>query len=199
MSELATKPSDRVPTPGPPPDGSSSPVNNPDGAKPSEDGFVQTFNQVRTELVSTLFFLLGNHDDALDAAQDAFIKCWRTREKLKDVQNLRAWIFRVGLNAAKDLQRNAWRRRRKPLPENGSLDAAVELNPTDSLEEREELEQLRTALQELREEEKAVFLLRQNGSLTYDEIAELRNCPVGTVKTQMRAAVKKLKQLLKDK
>ncbi|MGF1581370.1 MAG: RNA polymerase sigma factor [Gemmataceae bacterium] len=185
MSELATRPSDRAPTL--------------DGANLSEDGFVRIFNQVRTELVSTLYFMLGNHEDALDAAQDAFIKCWRTREKLKDVQNLRAWIFRVGLNAAKDLQRNAWRRRKKPLPENGSLDAAVEIDPAQTLEEREALDQLRTALMELREEEKAVFLLRHNGSLTYDEIAELRNCPVGTVKTQMRAAVKKLKLLLKDK
>src|SRR5438093_13735959 len=86
-----------------------------DGADHSGDDFVRAFNGMRTELVSTLFFVLGNHDDAQDAAQDAFLKCWRTRSSLTDVKNIRAWIFRVGLNAAKDLQRNAWRRRARPL------------------------------------------------------------------------------------
>src|SRR5450432_4218105 len=72
---------------------------------------VRAFNEVRAELVSTLYFLLGNHDDAQDAAQDAFLKCWRSQDSLVGVDNLRSWIFRVGLNAAKDLQRSAWRRR----------------------------------------------------------------------------------------
>ncbi len=185
MSELATQTSNRA--------------DILDGAHPSEEVFVCTFNEVRSELVSTLYFLLGSHDDAQDAAQDAFLKCWRTRSSLKEVRNMRAWIFRVGLNAAKDLQRNAWRRRSKPLPENGSLDASVEIDPANSLEEQETLEQLREALLELREEEQAVFLLRQNGSFTYEEIAEMRRCPVGTVKTQMRAAVQKLRRVLQEK
>src|SRR5205823_6041193 len=86
------------------------------GALPgSAEAFVCAFNEARTDLVSTLYFLLGNQEDAQDAAQDAFLKCWRTRASLTDVRNLRAWIFRVGLNAAKDLQRNAWRRRARPL------------------------------------------------------------------------------------
>jgi RNA polymerase sigma-70 factor (ECF subfamily) len=43
-----------------------------------------------------------------------------------------------------------------------------------------------------------VFLLRQNGDLTYEEIAALRRTPVGTVKTQMRSALQKLRRVLKD-
>src|SRR5262245_57207477 len=70
------------------------------GAVASHDDFLRVFNEVRAELVSTLFFLLGNHEDAQDAAQDAFLKCWRTRGGLSEVRNVRAWIFRVGLNAA---------------------------------------------------------------------------------------------------
>src|SRR5262249_32315767 len=81
---------------------------------PGED-FVRAFNEVRAELVSTLFFVLGNHEDAQEGAQDAFRKCWRPRDSLADVRNMRAWIFRVGLNAAKDLQRNAWRRKSRPM------------------------------------------------------------------------------------
>lgn len=168
------------------------------GAIPSEELFVRAFNEVRTELVSTLFFLLGNHEDAQDAAQDAFLKCWRTRETLKEVRNFRAWIFRVGLNAAKDLQRNAWRRRAKPLLESMGMEASMEINPAERLEEQEQLNQLRDALVQLRSEEKAVFLLRQNGGFTYDEIAEIRHCPVGTVKTQMRSALQKLQIILKE-
>src|SRR3982750_372937 len=84
----------------------------------SAEAFVRAFNTVRTELVSTLYFLLGNHDDAQDAAQDAFLKCWRTRQTLGEVRNLRAWFFRVGLNAARRCAAGPWRRRAKPLHEN---------------------------------------------------------------------------------
>src|SRR5436190_20424196 len=76
---------------------------------------VCAFNALRNELVSTLWFILGHQEDAQDAAQEAFLRWWRTRETLPAVLNLRAWIFRVGLNVAKDLRRSAWRRKVKPL------------------------------------------------------------------------------------
>jgi RNA polymerase sigma-70 factor, ECF subfamily len=60
------------------------------------------------------------------------------------------------------------------------------------------VERRRGALLDRRDEEKEVFLLRQNGELTYEEIAELRACPVGTVKTQMRTALQKLRRVLHD-
>jgi RNA polymerase sigma-70 factor, ECF subfamily len=165
----------------------------------TEQDFVRAFNLMRTDLVNTLYFVLGSHDDAQDVAQEVFIKCWRTRATLDDIKNLRAWIFRVGLNAAKDLQRNAWRRRAKffgdgAMPEvEGKL-----LTPGDTLENKETLDRLRHALHELRPEEKEVFLLRQNGDLTYEEIAKMRRTPVGTVKTQMRSALQKLRRVLKE-
>ncbi len=90
----------------------------------------------------------------------------------------------MGLNAAKDLQRNAWRKRSRPLQQ--APEAAAEVCPAEQMAHKETMENLRMALMELRPEEKAVFLLRQNGDLTYEEIAELRRSPVGTVKTQMR-------------
>ena len=165
----------------------------------TEEGFVCAFNLMRTELVSTLFFVLGNHEDAQDVAQEVFLKCWRTRASLTDVKNMRAWIFRVGLNAAKDLQRNAWRRRARPFGDAAPPEVAgTTVTPGDALENKETLERLRRALHELRIEEKEVFLLRQNGDLTYEEIAALRRTPVGTVKTQMRSALQKLRRVLKD-
>jgi len=159
---------------------------------------VRAFNEARTDLVSSLFFVLGNYEDALDAAQETFIKCWRTRAELSEVRNMKAWIFRIGLNAAKDLQRNAWRRRARPLPDATALVEKRGLSPEQAFEEREAKERLRTALVDLRPEEKEIFLLRQNASLTYEEIARIKRSPVGTVKTQMRAALAKLRQALAE-
>jgi RNA polymerase sigma-70 factor (ECF subfamily) len=161
-----------------------------------EETLTAAFAELRDELVSTLVFLLGNRDDALDAAQDAFLKCWRARDGLPAVVNLRAWIFRVGLNAAKDLQRSAWHRRSRPLAGEECMLSTRDTAPGQLLEDQESLERLRHAILELRQEEKEVFLLRQNGGLTYEQIAEARNSPVGTVKTQMRAALQKLRKIL---
>jgi RNA polymerase sigma-70 factor (ECF subfamily) len=160
------------------------------------DVLLRTFNAVRDELVSTLWFVLGNRDDAQDVAQEVFLRCWRTREGVPEVQNLRAWIFRVGLNAAKDVQRSAWRRRVQPLVGADAMPMLDAVPPARGLEEQESIQQLRQALLHLRPEEKEVFLLRQNGELTYEQIAETYNRPVGTVKTQMRSALQKLRKVL---
>jgi RNA polymerase sigma-70 factor (ECF subfamily) len=160
------------------------------------DVLLAAFNELRDELVSTLLFLLGNRDDAQDAAQEAFLKCWRTRAGLPDVQNLRAWIFRVGLNAAKDMQRSAWHRKAKPLLGEDTMLVDRAADPGQAVADQDDLIRLRRALVGLRTEEKEVFLLRQNGGLTYEQIAEIRHSPVGTVKTQMRAALMKLRKVL---
>src|SRR3954452_15053715 len=146
------------------------PIDGMPAADACGDAFVCAFNDCRAELVSTLYYVLGNRDDAQDVAQDAFMKCWRTRSGLPDIRNLRAWIFRVGLNAAKDLQRNAWRRRARSMADGLPVEEPATASPADMLEEREEQTRLRQALHELRPEEKEVFLLRQNGELTYEEI-----------------------------
>lgn len=160
------------------------------------DQLLRTFNECRDELVSTLWYMLGNQEDAQDIAQEVFLRCWKGQEALTEVHNLRAWIFRVGLNAARDLQRSAWRRRVKPLL-GGETMPPIEAPPLPcAVEENESLDRLRQALMLLRPEEKEVFLLRQNGELTYEQIAECSNRPVGTVKTQMRAALQKLRKAL---
>src|SRR5260370_15314649 len=107
---------------------------------------LRTFNDLRNELVSTLWFVLGNQEDAKDAAQEAFLRCWRTLHSIADVHNLRAWIFRVGLNVAKDVQRSAWRRRVKPLVGAETMPMVDTTPPTAGLENQECLQQLRQAL-----------------------------------------------------
>jgi RNA polymerase sigma-70 factor (ECF subfamily) len=140
--------------------------------------------------------LLGHQEDVQDTLQETFLKCWRARALVPRLHNLRAWIFRIGLNAAKDLQRSAWRRRVRPM----SLSFSCETHPSTPAADRvihaETLERLRAALVCLRPEEQQVFLCRQNGDLTYEEIARLVRRPVGTVKTQMRSALHKLRAVL---
>ena len=166
------------------------------GKETSEERLIRTFNELKDELIGTLVFVLGNREDAKDAAQDAFIKCWNAREQLPQVVNLRAWIFRVCFNTAKDMQRSAWNRRAKPLSAEQYTMMAKDEPPDQNVERKESLARLRRAILDLREEEKEVFLLRQNGDLTYEQIAELRGCPVSTVKTQMRSALEKLRKVL---
>ncbi len=174
----------------------ASPAVEPPPELSTGDLLLRAFNDLKDELVSTLWFLLGNREDAQDIAQEVFLRCWRTQEMLPEVQNLRAWIFRVGINAAKDLQRSAWRRKVKPLLGADVMPMIDPVMPVQVVEEKETLGQLRDALMHLRAEEKEVFLLRQNGDLTYEQIAELHNRPVGTVKTQMRSALQKLRKIL---
>lgn len=158
-----------------------------------------TYAEARADLVRALTQFLGSTDDALDIAQETFLKCWRTRGQLGAIRNLRAWIFRVGLNSARDLLRHHWRRRTLPLEDGSSFCASPAHSPAEETLDREALDRVGAALKHLRPDEREVFLLRQNSSLTYEQIARVRRVPVGTIKTQMRAALLKLRGVLRNR
>lgn len=157
------------------------------------------FARHQSELLGTLYYLVGNLEDARDALQDAFVKCWRHRETVPQIDNLKAWIFQIALNTGRDLRGAAWRRKRAPLAGGEAVLVSAVAKPDGDMEHREQLEQVRKALFELRPEEQEVFLLRQNGELTYDQIADSMGLPVGTVKTRMRLALGKLRTALDGK
>src|SRR3954465_2152875 len=115
--------------------GEERPEANGKASKAEE--LVRLFNDLRDELISTLYYVLGNRDDACDAAQDAFVKCWNARSQLGQVQNLRAWIFRVCFNTAKDMQRSAWNRRSRPLKAEQYTMAATDMAPPQAVERKE--------------------------------------------------------------
>jgi RNA polymerase sigma-70 factor (ECF subfamily) len=158
----------------------------------------EAFQQHQAELLGTLYYLVGNLEDARDALQNAFIKCWRHQAEVPGVENLKAWIFRVALNAGRDIRETAWRRKRQGLPEDESTLASQQDGPDMIVEHDERLTRLREALQELRPEDQEVFLLRQNGELTYEQIAEMLSVPTGTVKTRMRLALARLREVLEE-
>lgn len=154
------------------------------------------FQSMRDELVSSLYLILGNRDDAMEVAQEAFLRCWKSRRSLDSVTNPRAWVFRIGINAAKDLQRSAWRRKARPMLPEEAMPPSSHEGISEELERVEEKNRVKKAVEELRPEEKEVFLLRQNGDMTFEEIGETLGRPVGTVKTQLRAALGKLRVAL---
>lgn len=156
----------------------------------------EAFTRHQHQLLGTLYYLVGNVEDARDALQEAFVKCWRRRQSAAEVVNLKAWIFRVAVNVGRDVRSTAWRRRRKALPEDESMIKAEDTPPEARLVHREQVALVRRALLDLRPEEQEVFLLRQNGEMKYDEIARVMNIPVGTVKTRMRLALSKLREAL---
>ena len=97
---------------------------------------LRTFTEIRDELVSTLWFMLGNADDAQEMAQEVFLRCWRVQDNVPDIRDLKAWIFRVGLNAARDLQRSAYRRKVKPLFGEDIMQLADGKAPPEIVEDR---------------------------------------------------------------
>ncbi len=151
------------------------------------------FRDARGELLGTLFYLIGNMEDAKDALQETFLKCWRKQDQVESIENLKAWVFRIALNTGRDIRKTAWKRRRESLTEDAIMVSTSD-SPESDLVQQEQIHQLRLAVLRLRPNEQEVFLLRQNGNLTYDQIANATGLPLGTVKTRMRAAISRLRE-----
>ena len=150
------------------------------------------FEDARSEILGTLFYLVKSHEDARDAMQETFLKCWRRRDQIEQVENLKAWVFRIALNTGRDFRKAAWNRRRREFAEETEMASTTE-SPDARLLKDEQLRTLSNAVMSLRENEREVFLLRQNGQLTYEEIAQATGLPLGTVKTRMRTAIRCLR------
>jgi RNA polymerase sigma-70 factor (ECF subfamily) len=151
------------------------------------------FDRCQGELLGTLFYWVGNVEDARDTLQDTFVKCWQHRAELPGITNIRAWVFRIALNTARDRRASAWSRRREPLAGVTTMLSPPDHAPDTALLRDEEVGLIREAILSLEPGEQEIFLLRQNGDLTYEDIAEMTGHPVGTVKTRMRSALKKLR------
>ncbi|MBQ1278758.1 MAG: RNA polymerase sigma factor [Thermoguttaceae bacterium] len=160
---------------------------------PAERKLEDVFTRFEPELLGTLQHLLGNPDDARDALQEGFVRCWKKRDAVDEIANLRAWIFRVAYNVGLDFLKSGWRRRRKAVAVEELEPTARDGEPEERALERERLAALRDATRRLEGKEKDVFLLRQNGALTYEQIAQATGLPLGTVKTAMRRALAKLR------
>jgi len=154
----------------------------------------QAIGMLRFRMIRVFSRMLGNREDALEVAQEAFLRYWKTQRVFTSCGELNSWIFRIGLNAAKDFRKSAWKRRIRAFPvvEPQAHHQAV----AEILIGKEEKMLLSEAIEHLREEEREVFLLRKEGGLTFEEIAQAVQRPSGTVKTQFRTALSKLRLTL---
>ena len=143
--------------------------------------------------------LLGDSDAALDAAQEAFVKAWKALPRFKGDSRFSTWLTRIAINQC----RNELRRRRtvkhtQPLsldaqaPEGdrttGDSVAAPGAEPWEEARGREVGRALQAVLAELDGESREVLCLRDVEDLSYEEIAEILDVPLGTVRSRLHRA-----------
>lgn len=128
---------------------------------------------------------LGNAEDAADAVQDTLIKAWEKQNTLSRPEQFRPWVMRILVNRCKDVLRK--RRRRSFYPLEESIPDPEMPQPKPPVME---------AVAALKPELRAVIVLHYVDGYGVQEIADSLGIPVGTVKTRMRNARKRLKQTL---
>lgn len=132
----------------------------------------------------------GDEHAACDALQETFFRCYRALPSFEPGRPLRPWLLRIARNVALDARKKASFVHEAP----GAGPEAVERAPDPAAEagRREEVSLLRGAVERLPEAELAVFLLRHDQGLTYEQVAEALSCSVRTAKYRMKAALERL-------
>jgi RNA polymerase sigma-70 factor, ECF subfamily len=155
-------------------------------------------------LVNYLFRLLRNPDDAHDLAQEVLVKVYQVLDRYDPQYRFSTWLFRIAQNAAIDQIR---RRRLKLVSlrlddddgEGRDLDLpAAERGPYGELRNRERASAIQQAIEALPWEYRELILLRHFGELPYEEIARLKQMPLGTVKNKLFRGRQMLKERLHD-
>lgn len=148
------------------------------------------------ELRAFLRGVLRNHDLAADALQMTFVKVVE-RGETASRETFKGWLFKVALNEARGLRRQHRRNAELRRTTHRSLDDDME-TPEDSLILEESVDQLRKQIRGLPQEQREILNLRLGDEITFAEIAERLDLPLGTVLTRMRAALKTLTARLRD-
>ncbi len=148
--------------------------------------------------------LTGNYDDANDVAQDSFLRVFNAIGSFRGDASFSTWLFRITTNVFLDE-----RKRAKAHPQ-ASLDEYLELgessvtrqiedpSPTPEvvLEESERAQILSKAISDLPEYQRAMVTLYHSQQKSYEEIAEIMDLPIGTVKSRLNRARLALKEKL---
>lgn len=132
-----------------------------------------------------------DEDDAMEAAQDAFLAVWRGIGSFRADARFSTWVYRLTANACLDLLRRE-KKRGGDLSLDGEEGVAEPADPSptpEELAERQETRRLvREALRALPDDYRAVLLLRELGQLSYAEIADATGLELGTVKSRISRA-----------
>ncbi|HUA35388.1 MAG TPA: sigma-70 family RNA polymerase sigma factor [Candidatus Binataceae bacterium] len=169
--------------------------------KGDSGAFGQLVERYQRRVVGVAMAVVHNQDDAIELAQEAFIRAYENLSKFESRSSFSTWLYRIAANLAIDFLR---REGRHVVLRGEEADTEFNRLPSDqgdSFKETSRTElsaRLHDALGELTAEHRAVILLREVEGLSYDEISEVLQVPRGTVMSRLHYARGKLRAILKD-
>ncbi len=166
-----------------------------------EAAFRELVEQFRHRVFAICVRELGSRHDAEEATQDTFAKVARSAADFRGDSKVSTWIYRIAVNACRDLQRHHGRRPSTPTDD---IEAAV-ARRVDGADEVADVawgvelsSTLHAALAELDEVSRTLVLLCSVQGLTYPEASEVLDMPVGTIKSRIFRARARLAESLAD-
>lgn len=139
--------------------------------------------------------LMNDHSLAQDVLQDTFIKAYQNIEKFKQESQLYTWLYRIATNEA--LQQLNKMKRMQKADENAEYHLMNLVAEKEEADGKEILEILEKAIQTLPEKQKLVFMMRYYDELPYEDISQIVNMSVGTLKTNYHYAKQKIEEYIK--
>ena len=144
-------------------------------------------DQFRGQVFGLCYRMLGHRQDAEDMTQEAFARALRSLATYDSRRDFRPWLLAIAGNRCRSFQASRMRQPRQTDQVEKLPDRAG-----DGQQARNLAEELEVALRRLRDEYRQAFVLFHEQQLSYAEIAETLDCPVGTVKTWVRRARREL-------
>lgn len=162
--------------------------------------FGQLVQRYQDRLYNTMLHVVGSSEDARDVVQDAFVQAFVKLETFQQSAAFYTWLYRIAFNMAMSRLR-----RKKPTVsveqarESTGLDPIDPQDPPESpMEKDEQIAQIRAAIDRLGDDHRQVLVLREIDGRSYDEISEILDLPVGTVRSRLHRARMELRDQLKD-
>lgn len=171
--------------------------------KRSRSGDREAFSTLVIQFQDTVYNMvyqrLGDAEAALDAAQETFVKAFSQLDKFRGESSFKTWLLSIALNEAENQRRTKKKHRAGRL--DGSEGDARPIadrgpEPSADVEMRDEVALVQRALHEADEEDAKLILLRDLENLSYLEISEALQVPVGTVKSGLNRARARLRVAL---
>ncbi len=169
-----------------------------------EPGAFERFvQQYQRRFYRVAYRYLREHQAALDAVQEAFMKIHQARHRWEPRAQPFTWAYRIVSNHCIDLLRKETKHKAESLDDEDSALTRVlvdtkEIAPDRALQKKEMGDRVRQALEQLPEPQKEILVLRHFEEMSLQEIADHRGCPLGTVKSALHRATRSLKQVLVD-